>query len=131
MGKRKRRANWQRSLFMRYSDKIIKAARSNGLNMRSLNDFPLDELSVAYELSQDPIDILECNEIINGLLRTLSERESEIIKRHFGIDQEASEDFGEIARILELSKNEVRRIYKQSMRKLDQPSRRVELEKLL
>lgn len=68
------------------------------------------------------------NEIIFKILDTLNDREKTIIMRRFGIKQEKSETLDEIGRALGLSRERVRQIEANALRKMRNP-RRVKLLK--
>lgn len=65
----------------------------------------------------------ELNDVIAEVLDTLDEREKEVIKRRFGIDQSRGETLEEIGKSLNLSKERIRQIETSALRRLRNPRR--------
>ena len=62
-------------------------------------------------------------ETINKVLNTLSPREKDVIKRRFGLNNEKAETLEEVSQALKLSKERVRQIEDNALKKLRNPMR--------
>jgi len=60
---------------------------------------------------------------VEGVLRTLSPRERDVLRMRFGFDDEQSRTLEEIGRIFKVTRERIRQIEAKAMRKLRQPGR--------
>ena len=65
---------------------------------------------------------------IQQLLLTLNPRESDILKRYFGLNEYKKHTFEEIAQTYDLSRERIRQIFLKALRKLRNPKRRKIIE---
>lgn len=79
------------------------------------------------ELVEHAIDAEALHKSIDGVLKTLSYREREIIKMRFGLGCGASYTLDEVAHVFKVGRERIRQIEAKAIRKLQQPSRSCEL----
>ena len=73
----------------------------------------------------------ELNQAMERLLSMLTERQQQVLRLHFGMEDGASHSLEEIGKILEISKERVRQIEKQAMDKLQKLGTSMGLEEFL
>lgn len=95
---------------------------------KNVAEFEMCDAEVAALIAPtetDPVEVLSLDDkraAIAGCLATLSDRESEVLRRHYGIDGE-EESLEQIGRSLDLSTERIRQIEARALRKMRQPSR--------
>ncbi|NUS73585.1 MAG: sigma-70 family RNA polymerase sigma factor [Corynebacteriales bacterium] len=91
-----------------------------------LSDFIADarqdqDLEALFNTGEDPYRHLRAE--VSGVLNTLTEREREVIRLRFGLDDGRTRTLEEIGHEFGLSRERIRQIEKSSMRKLREPDR--------
>ena len=84
--------------------------------------------------SREPYEELVHEELVqmmNGMLATLNDRQQQILRLHFGMEDGVCRSLEEIGKMLEISKERVRQIEKQAMDKLQQQGASMGLEDFL
>jgi len=77
------------------------------------------------------LDQLEFEDQINRVLETLSYREREIIKLRYGIEDGHTYTLAEIGRIFKVTRDRIRQVEANAIRKLQHPARLHQLEGFL
>lgn len=93
-----------------------------------LGDFVKDENAISPE--EYAISEIIKNEL-NNVLETLTEREEQILRLRFGLDDGRPKTLEEIGQMLGVTRERIRQIETKSLRKLRQPSRKRKLEEFL
>lgn len=89
----------------------------------------IEDNSVPFAFAEIEVD--SRNEAIQTILNTLSDREKEIIIRRFGIGRERSETLEEIGADLKLSRERIRQLESDALKKLRNPHRATILKKFI
>jgi RNA polymerase primary sigma factor len=90
-----------------------------------LGDFVED---TNYQLPEDTVVDQALKDDINGVLATLSDKESEIIQHRFGLNGRRALSLKEIGDQFGLTKERIRQIEKKALKRLQHPSRSAMLE---
>jgi RNA polymerase primary sigma factor len=96
-----------------------------GRNASPLGNFVIDN---RYDTPDQALFKKSLKNDIEEVLNTLSDKEAEIIRCRFGLDQRKPMNFQEIGDCFELSKERIRQIEEKAIRLLQQPSRKSKLE---
>jgi RNA polymerase primary sigma factor len=120
-------------------EELSKETKLNKSNIRKIKDERLDILSldefnfggmsnelqlidvISDEKILDPKAIYyrdKTNEKIQNSIDSLDERSSFIIKHYFGLGGETKKNFAQIAEMLNLSRERIRQIHKEALRKI-------------
>ena len=121
-------------------------------------EIPVDKVKSILEMNQDPIsletpvgseedselgDFVEDDKILNpydattrvllkeqldGVLKTLSEREEMVLRYRYGLDDGSPKTLEEVGKIFNVTRERIRQIEVKALRKLRHPSRRKKLE---
>ncbi|MGC6417753.1 MAG: RNA polymerase sigma factor RpoD [Bradymonadia bacterium] len=86
----------------------------------TLGDFIEDEATVSPDISATN---LMMNEETKRILGTLTERESEVLRLRFGIGKRQDHTLEEVGKVFDLTRERIRQIEAQALRKLRQPRR--------
>lgn len=90
-----------------------------------LGDFVEDQKTTSpYEATN--ISILR--EELNGVLHTLSQREEQVLRHRYGLDDSSPKTLEEVGKIFNVTRERIRQIEVKALRKLRHPSRRKRLE---
>ena len=95
----------------------------NNLNSYETDDEPVKNSCNAAFLQEDSIDDFEDQDnirknIVNEIISTLNKRESDIIIKYFGLDDNEEMTLEEIGKLYGLTKERVRQIKEKALRKL-------------
>jgi len=96
-----------------------------GRNASPLGNFVVDN---RYDTPDQALFKKSLKSDIEEVLNTLSDKEAEIIRCRFGLDQRKPMNFQEIGDCFDLSKERIRQIEEKAIRLLQQPSRKSKLE---
>ena len=73
----------------------------------------------------------ELKRLLDELLETLTERQQQILRLYFGMDDGICRTFEQIGQLLGISKERARQVYRQAMGKLQRLSAELGLEEFL
>jgi len=96
-----------------------------GRNASPLGNFVID---TRYDTPDQAMFNKSLKQDIEEVLSTLSNKEAEIIRCRFGLDQRKPMNFQELGDCFDLSKERIRQIEEKAIRLLQQPSRKSKLE---
>lgn len=112
---------------------IVKDPVSMDATISDDDDVTIGDL-VADDSDESPIEAIyqeQVNKRINGVLNTLEEREAQIIRMRYGLEDNKARTLEEVGKYLNLSKERVRQIENSALRKLRNPRRASMLKECL
>ena len=96
------------------------AARSSEQDGATIGDFLPDD---QYESPEDAAISVTMKQDINNVLKTLSEKEAEVLRYRFGLNGSSSMSLKEVGDVFNLTKERIRQIEKKAIRRLRHPKR--------
>lgn len=103
--------------------------------MKSIQEVPLYEaLNVSYDFESyvdERLDKEKLASVLDRTLSTLEKRQTLVVKMYFGIDQKQPATLEEIGKNIGVSREQIRRIKRKAIRRLQHSSRSRELREFM
>lgn len=115
--------------FIKAIEKKIGIPLEKIVDMKQLPGFTRGEL-----LLTSPEDVYEIKEMANSIedsLKSLTERETKILKMRFGLGDDNEHSFFEVAKFFKVTRERIRQIEAKALRKLKHPARSRNLRSLI
>ena len=114
-------------------ERLLPEPRSLDAPVGSESDAELGEITrdVDQAMPDDELALHRMRDAAHGLLKELTPREQDVIRRRFGLDDMREHTLAEIGASLSLSRERIRQIEDQALRKMLAPSRRLDLDAYL